>query len=122
MTLVSPAEPLPIPLSDLRKRVNVARKTVAENLAELLGHVEIAYDFYREWNGCWKVRTSLSGAAKGILDWTLLDTPDGGILALPRPLPEPWRTACGIRASDGTRWTLDHAGALVRFESLAHSS
>jgi hypothetical protein len=105
----------PTPLTDLRKRVNIARRSILDNLRELAGPVEIGYDFHREWNGCWKVRVTLSGAASGTLDCTLLDTPGGGILALPRPLPERWRKATGIRASDGTRWTLDAAGALVPF-------
>ncbi len=106
---------VPTPLTDLRKRVNIARQSILDNLEGLVGPVEVGYDFYREWNGCWKVRVTVSGAAKGTLDCTLLDTPGGGILALPRPLPERWRTASGVRASDGTRWTLDGTGALVPF-------
>lgn len=105
----------PQPLTDLRKRAPVARKLIAELLSELLGPVELAYDFYREWNGCWKVRTTFSGAAAGRLEFTLLDTPAGGMLAMPRPLPEQWRTITGIRASDGSVWTIDEQGQLAPF-------
>ncbi|HMQ32463.1 MAG TPA: hypothetical protein PKD53_17155 [Chloroflexaceae bacterium] len=106
---------LPTPLTDLRRRAPLARRTIAELLAELLGPVELAYEFHREWNGCWKVRVTIGGAASGRLEFTLLDTPGGGLLAMPRPLPEAWRTRAGIRASDGTRWTLDDQGQLAPF-------
>jgi hypothetical protein len=55
----------PTPLTDLRKRVNIARRSILDNLTELAGPVEIGYDFHREWNGCWKVRVTVSGAANG---------------------------------------------------------
>jgi hypothetical protein len=106
---------LPTPLTDLRRRAPVARTLIAEVLSELLGPVELGYTFHREWNGCWKVRVQIAGAASGQLEFTLLDTPGGGMLALPRPLPERWRTQTGIRATDGTRWTLDEQGGLTRF-------
>jgi hypothetical protein len=107
------ADERPTPLTDLRRRAPVARALIREMLAELAGPVEITYDFYREWNGCWLVRVQLSGAARGQLVLTLLDTPGGGMLAMPRPLPAPWR-AVGVPANDGTRWSLDDAGQLVR--------
>jgi hypothetical protein len=106
-------EPRPTPLTDLRRRAPAARALIRAALAELLGPVEIAYDFYREWNGCWKVRATISGAASGRLEFTLLDTPGGGMLPMPRPLPERWRAA-GVPASDGTRWTIDERGELAR--------
>ncbi len=107
------AEQLPTPLTDLRRRAPVARALIRDTLAELVGPVEIKYDFYREWNGCWQVRVQLSGAASGEIAFTLLDTPGGGMLAIPRPLPTRWRAA-GVPATDGTRWSLDAAGDLVR--------
>jgi hypothetical protein len=106
-------EQRPTPLTDLRRRAPVARALIRDALAELVGPVELKYDFYREWNGCWQVRVKLSGAASGEIAFTLLDTPAGGMLAMPRPLPARWRAA-GIPASDGTRWSLDDAGNLVR--------
>lgn len=105
----------PTPLTDLRRRVSSARTLVLDVLTELIGPVELRYDFYREWNGCWKVRVDLSQPIRGQVEFTLLDTPGGGMLALPRPLPERWRIETGIVASDGTRWSLDQAGALVTF-------
>ena len=114
--------PLPTPLTDLRRRVNLARGLIREVLTELIGPVELHYDVYREWNGCWKVRADIIAPVRGQIDFTLLDTPAGGILALPRPLPERWRIETGIVASDGTRWTLDDAGGLVPFTSGATDS
>ena len=84
-------------------------------LTERLGPVELGYDFHREWNGCWRVQVQVSGSAQGSLDFTLLETPAGGILALPRPLPERWRLHTGIPATDGSCWTLDAGGSLVPF-------
>jgi hypothetical protein len=107
---------IPTPLTDLRRRAPQARTLIAAVVNELLGPVELAYDFYREWNGCWKVRVTISGGPSGRLEFTLLDTPGGGMLAMPAPLPERWRTQTGIRASDGTRWTLDAQGRLTLFE------
>ncbi len=106
---------LPTPLTDLRKRAPQARALIRAVLEELVGPVELRYDFYREWNGCWKVRTEFSGAANGRLEFTLLDTPGGGMLALPRPMPERWRVTTGIPANDGTRWTLSASGELQAF-------
>jgi hypothetical protein len=85
-------EPLPIPLTDLRRRVNVARNLIRTVLTELVGPVELAFDFYREWNGCWRVRVEIKDPINGRLEFTLMDTPGGGMLALPRPLPERWRS------------------------------
>ena len=109
------SQPTPSPLTDLKKRVNEARGLIQDLLTELVGPVSLDYDFYREWNGCWKVRVEVTGAAKGRLDFTLLETAEGAMLALPRPMPERWRTQTGIPAGDGTRWTLDDAGHLVPF-------
>ncbi len=105
----------PIPLTDLRRRVAKARALIRDVLTELIGPVELRYDFYREWNGCWKVRVDLTQPVRGQIEFTLLETPGGGMLALPRPLPERWRTETGIGASDGTQWSLDRAGSLVPF-------
>ncbi|WP_373509195.1 hypothetical protein [Thiocapsa sp.] len=107
-------EPLPT-LTDLRRRVNVARNLIRAILTELIGPVELALDFYREWNGCWRVRVEIKDPINGRLELTLMDTPSGGALALPRPLPERWRLETGIPATDGTRWTLDTEGHRMPF-------
>jgi hypothetical protein len=104
---------LPAPLTDLRRRAPQARATIAALLTALIGPCELSYDFFREWNGCWRVRVDVAG--RGRLEFTLLDTPGGGILAMPRPLPERWRTETGITASDGSIWTLDEQGQLQPF-------
>ncbi|MFV9505721.1 MAG: hypothetical protein AB4911_14290 [Oscillochloridaceae bacterium umkhey_bin13] len=104
---------LPTPLTDLRRRAPEARATIRAVVDELVGPAEIRYEFHREWNGCWKVRTAIG--AGGNLEFTLLDTPGGGMLALPRPLPARLRDELGVKASDGSRWTLDANGALIPF-------
>jgi len=109
--------PMPTPLTDLSKRVNEARSLILDLLTELIGPVELSYDFHREWNGCWKALVDISGAVTGRLDFTLLETADGALLALPRPLPERWRTETGIPASDGSRWSIDDSGQLVAFQA-----
>ncbi|NTV64140.1 MAG: hypothetical protein HGA65_11470 [Oscillochloris sp.] len=106
------AEQLPTPLTDLRRRAPVARALIRDVLAELVGQVEIAYEFHREWNGCWQVRTKISGAASAQLTFTLLDTPGGGMLAMPRPMPSRWRSL-GVPATDGSRWSLGENGELL---------
>lgn len=106
----------PTPLTDLRKRAGQARSLIQAVLDELIGPATLEYDFHREWNGCWRVRVDITDPVRGRLDFTLLDTPGGGMLALPRPLPERWRLETGIPASDGTRWTLDTSGQLTPFE------
>ncbi|WP_129629213.1 hypothetical protein [Candidatus Oscillochloris fontis] len=107
------SEPLPTPLTDLRRRAPIARTLIRDVLTEMVGEVEVVYDFYREWNGCWLVNVKVSGAASAQLSFTLMDTPSGGMLALPRPMPSRWRSV-GVRATDGTRWSLSEQGALVR--------
>lgn len=61
----------PRPLTDLRKRVNEARRVIRDLLTERLGPVSMHYDFHREWNGCWKVQVDVSGAASGRIEVTL---------------------------------------------------
>jgi hypothetical protein len=104
---------IPTPLTDLSRRVGEARGLIQTVLTEWLGPVELSYDFHREWNGCWKATVDIAGAANGRLEFTLLETPDGAMLALPRPLPERWRCGSGIPAADGSRWTLDDSGHFV---------
>ncbi len=41
-------EPLPIPLTDLRRRVTVARNLIRSLMTELVGPVEPTFDVYRE--------------------------------------------------------------------------
>ncbi|NCA69530.1 MAG: hypothetical protein EOM91_05360 [Sphingobacteriia bacterium] len=106
---------LPTPLTDLRRRVNLARGQIRAVLSELVGPVEPHFEFHREWNGCWCVRVEIREPLRARLDFTLLDTPAGGLLALPRPLPERWRRETGIPASDGSRWSLDPQGQLIAF-------
>ena len=105
----------PTPITDLRHLAPLARRWIAELLARQLGAVELSYDFYREWNGGWRVRVDVSGARQGWLDFALLATPGGGLLALPQPVPERWRAIYGVNPMvgvvEGFRWALLGTGA-----------
>lgn len=105
----------PVPLTDFTRRASAARALIQSVLTELIGPVDLKYDFFREWSGCWKAYVDITGAATGRLEFTFLETAGGGLLALPRPLPERWRLQTGIAADDGTRWTLDAKGLLMPF-------
>ncbi|MBB1073189.1 hypothetical protein HUU62_02020 [Rhodoferax sp. 4810] len=106
----------PIPLTDFSHRATAARALIHDMLTELFGiEPELTYEFYREWNGCWRARVVLSGAVTGRLEFTFMLTASGGLLAIPRPLPERWRNEIGIPASDGSRWTVNNDGQLVSF-------
>ena len=73
----------PIPLTDFTRRASAARALIESLLTELIGPVALKYDFFREWSGCWKVLVEITGAATGKLEFTLLETAGGGMLALP---------------------------------------
>jgi hypothetical protein len=107
---------LPTPLTDLRRLAPVARATIRDLLTQRLGDITLTYDFSREWNGTWVVRVVVAGAARGTLDFTLMRTPGGGVLALPRPFPKRWRVEGGMAASDGSVWTLTDDEQLIPFQ------
>ncbi len=107
--------PKPVPITDMHTIAGTARRCIEEFLFHMLGECEIAYDFYREWNGGWRVRTEISGSTTGRLDFVLFTTPQGGMLALPHPFPESWRVQHGVAASDGSIWTLSDDGDVVPF-------
>ena len=116
------AEPqTPIPLTDLHGVAPLARRQIADLLTRQLGEVQLDYDFYREWSGGWCVRVAVAGRARGQIDFALLRTPGGGLLPLPRPMPERWRKLTGIPASDGSVWTLDDEGQLTPFTGTARA-
>jgi hypothetical protein len=50
---------------------------------------------------------------KPSLEFSLLTTPAGALLALPVPFPSGWRTR-GILDGSGTAWTVDDDGLPVR--------
>ena len=103
----------PAQITDLHGLAPAARQCIREALEQLIGEAELSYDFYREWSGGWRCRVAVAGRARGQLDFVLFHTPQGGILALPLPMPERWRVGPGIRASDGGMWTLDSDGQVV---------
>jgi hypothetical protein len=48
------------------------------------------------------------------LEFVLFTSSAGALLALPHPLPPRWRDARGFAAEDGTRWSFDDEGQVVR--------
>jgi hypothetical protein len=103
-------EPLPIPLTDLRRRVNVARNLIRNVLTELVGPVELAFDFYREWNGCWRVRVEIKDPINGRLEFTLMLNLDP---AVERPLecvPRGVRQGATRRRSGSTTTSCNAVG------------
>lgn len=100
-------------VTDLHGLAPLARQCIKDALTGLLGDAELSYDFYREWNGGWRVRVDVAG--RGRLDFVLFHTPQGALLALPLPMPERWRVATGLPASDGSVWTFNDEGNVVPF-------
>lgn len=102
-------------VTDLHGLAPIVREHLKHLLAPLLGDTELNFDFHREWNGGWRVSVLFEGQVSGDLDFALLHTPGGGILALPRPFPASWRYSRGVPASDGSVWTLTEDDVLVPF-------
>lgn len=99
-------------VTDLQGLAPRARALITATLEERLGTVELAFDFHREWNGGWRCRVDVTG--RGRLEFVLFTADAGALLALPHPLPPRWRDACGFAADDGTRWSFDADGQVVR--------
>lgn len=115
MTPPDPPHNAPVPLTDMQGWLPTARAAIRTLLEERIGSVEISFDVYREWSGGWRIATEVRGAVSGTMDFILLLTPQGGLLAMPAQLPERWRLSYGIAASDGSRWTMDDEGRVVPF-------
>ncbi|GAB1340967.1 hypothetical protein [Gemmatimonas sp.] len=87
------------------------RDLIHQAFALRLGNVEPAFDFHRGWNGGWRCRATIPG--KVPLDFALLRTSAGALLAFPVPLPTGWRRR-GIQDSAGVTWTVDDQGMPIR--------
>jgi hypothetical protein len=102
-------------VTEMQGVTRIARDCITNLIYEMTGSEEIAFDFYREWSGGWRVGVDVTGPISGHMDFVLFHTPAGGILAIPPKLPDAWRTRRGVQASDGSRWTVDDAGMFVPF-------
>jgi len=107
-------------VTDLQGLAPRARALITASLAERLGPVELDFDFHREWNGGWRCRVDVTG--RGRLEFVLFSCADGALLALPHPLPPRWRDARGFAAEDGTRWSFDVEGQVVRLTDAPDAS
>jgi hypothetical protein len=101
-------------VTDLHRLAPRARARIQAALEERLGPVSATFDFHREWNGGWRCRVEVTG--RGTLEFVLFVTPADALLALPHPLPARWADGLGVAAEDGTRWSLDAAGQVVRLD------
>jgi hypothetical protein len=99
-------------LTDLQGAAPRARTLIAAALEERLGPVACAFDFHREWNGGWRCRVDVTG--RGRLEFVLFEAAPDVLLALPHPLPARWANGCGFAAEDGSRWSFDADGQVVR--------
>ena len=102
------ATPAPVPITDLAGlSADVQRwlPTLVPSLARAGAGVELWKDFA----GCWRARARVG---QGTVEFTLLRTPEGGILAWPTPMPPQFET--GVPASDGSRWRQYADGSLRR--------
>jgi hypothetical protein len=98
-------------ITDLQGLAPALRAHIAAALAPMTA-AALAFDFYREWNGGWRVRVELSGNARGTLDFVLVYTPNGAWLALPHPAPSALRGR-PFPASDNTWWAITDEGDIV---------
>lgn len=109
----------PRQVTDLHGAAPRARALMLAALAERLGPVEADFDFHREWNGGWRCRVDVTG--RGTLQFVLFQTPNDALLALPHPLPSRWADTRGFAAEDGSRWSFDAEGQVVRLAETTGS-
>jgi hypothetical protein len=107
-------------VTELQGLVPEFRRLIGESLAPFTD-AALEYDFFREWNGGWRVRVELSGSASGRLEFVLFYTPANALLALPHPTPAAWRGR-GFSAADGTRWMFTADGGVVPAPDAAGAS
>lgn len=98
-------------VTELAGQQSLFRELIRSAFAARLGDVAPACDFHRGWNGGWKCRATLPG--KPPLEFALLTTPEGALLALPVPFPKGWQRR-GVFDSAGAAWTVDGDGVPVR--------
>ena len=100
----------PLPLKDLQELAPVARELVERELERRLPDQHTSIRFYREWSGGWRVRVEIGRPARGKLDFVLFEIAPDAIVAMPHPIPDAWRDASGVEASDGSRWFWNDEG------------
>jgi hypothetical protein len=103
-----------VELTELAGHQPVLRELVRSAFHERLGPVEVECTFHRGWNGGWRCRATVAG--KRPLDFALLRTPAGALLALPVPMPSGWHRR-GVAASDGSRWSTAEDGLPVPIDT-----
>jgi hypothetical protein len=107
-------------LTDLAGQTAQVRSHLTVTLTRLLNARTLDFDFFRHWNGGWRVRVEIGSERVRLLEFALLALPGGrGILPLPRPFPASWRGRTGFPATDGSLWTEDEDGQIQPFEATA---
>lgn len=89
-------------LTELAGHQPVFRELVALAFQSRLGPIHVDCAFHRGWNGGWRCRATAVG--KPPLEFALLTTADGALLALPVPMPKGWQLR-GVPDSHGRSWT-----------------
>jgi hypothetical protein len=103
----------PTPITDLAG-LSARVKEWLPTLVPSLGRTPAAgLELWKDFTGCWRARVRVQHAA---VEFTLLRTPAGGILAWPTPMP-PRFAESGVPASDGTTWRETDRGQLVLADS-----
>lgn len=87
------------------------RELIQQAFTLRLGNIEPAFEFHRGWNGGWRCRATVPG--KVPLDFALLRTANGALLALPVPFPSGWKRR-GVQDTAGLTWTVDEQGIPAR--------
>lgn len=100
----------PHPLTDLQELAPVARELVERELARRIPDEHTTIRFHREWSGGWRVRIEVGRPPRGKLDFVLFEISPEAIVAMTHPMPESWRDAQGVEASDGSRWIWNGEG------------
>ena len=105
-------------ITELAGQQSLFRELVRAAFARRFGAVAIEYDFHKSWNGGWRCRAMVVG--KSPLEFALLRTSAGALVALPVPFPAGWRRY-GVAGSDGGRGRWMMLGTLLRlFDPAVH--
>jgi hypothetical protein len=100
-------------VTELAGQQPLFRELIRSAFASRLGEVAPEFDFHRGWNGGWRCRATLPG--KVPLDFALLRSDDGALLALPVPMPAGWKTR-GVLDSNGCAWSVGKDDVPMRIE------
>lgn len=106
-------------VTELTARQSIFRALITRAFTDRLGEVHPELDFHRGWNGGWRCRATLPSKAR--LEFALLRTDRGALLALPVPMPTGWRRR-GVQDSLGESWSVGEDDLPVRIALVANDA